>query len=121
MSYFKLIRRLPIFSDVSLVIIDRIAKSEAQAKAYQETRWRKAGELLTLAPMPKRGFAVVIRGELGGFGKTWLYTVTKTEREAQKIAHHTAKAFPFLGVETMPLNDMRLNSYFLTNETEGDK
>ncbi len=29
MSYFKLIRRLPIFSDLSLVIIDRIAKSEA--------------------------------------------------------------------------------------------
>ncbi|MFZ7257011.1 hypothetical protein [Avibacterium avium] len=121
MSYFKLTRRLPIFSDMSLVIIDRIAKSEAQAKAYQETRWRKAGEILTVAPMPEQSFAVVIRGELGGFSKTWLYAVTQTEREAQKIAHHTAKAFPFLGVEIMPLNDMRLNSYFLTNETEGGK
>ncbi|MGY6773446.1 hypothetical protein [Gallibacterium sp. ZY190522] len=118
MSYFKLIRRLPIFSDVSLVIIDRIAKSEARAKAYQVEHYRKTGEILEIKTMLNKGIAIVSMIEIGGLNKEFLLTVVESEKEARSVLKSYSIVFPFLQPITKPLNDISLSYYFLGGNDE---
>ncbi|KMK50470.1 hypothetical protein RO21_11630 [[Actinobacillus] muris] len=113
MKHYKLVKNVPIASDLSLNFIHRIATSEAQAKDYQLTHYKQTGELLQMGDVPATGYAIVVTKTFGVFFGEALFAVLPTEKEVNKVMKSVSVALPFLTAEVRPLADLSLARYYL--------